>query len=125
MSGGIGNCDPGTRRQNGMTLLAVRLVGAALLLGACGSNAPQVVAIGGVEINEDGVLVVGFDTCQAEYEATVREELDEVGVTVRRTKDGHRTRECADGLRVPLTTLLGDRRLLDDSTGKEINVMRR
>ena len=108
-----------------MTILAVGLVGAALLVGACGSDVPQVVAIEGVEIDDDSVLVVGFDTCQAEYEATVREELDEVGVAVRRTKDGHPTRECADVLRVPLTNPLGDRRLLDDSTGNDITVGRR
>jgi len=71
---------------------------------------------------DDSRLVVVIGACRGERnEVAVREEDDEVHLAAR-TDDPPHGPLCADSVEVTLDGPLGNRRVIDDFTGNEIDV---
>jgi len=98
-----------------------RIAAASVLLvvAACAS-AP---AIDSGWISSDGMhLEVAVDTCGADLTVEVRYGTRDVALFVNAEND-HRENDCMDGLDITLEQPLAGRRLIDASTGNEINVL--
>ena len=95
-------------------------VAALVLLTSCGSDGTGIVEAYGSPDSER--LELAIDACRAESTSYDAEESDdEVVITI--TTEGGEGPECADGLTVELEEPLGDRRLVDGSTGEEVEVL--
>lgn len=92
----------------------------AMLLVACGGGTRNAAVVELMFISADGrTLTVGIDSCNAEPVLTVVEQqADRVVLTAEseQTAGG----DCADGGVVTLREPLGDRRLVDDLTGRDV-----
>src|SRR4051812_918435 len=97
---------------------AVTAVAAAVVLVACssgGRRGPQAIVGGSVD---DAVLHLWIDTCNGDPETEVVETADNVTVTVVST--GRNPGDaCQDPVTVTLAAPLGERPLIDGSTGDE------
>ncbi len=72
-------------------------------------------------LGEDGrTLELGVGSCNAQHTVEVQESADEVRVTV--TASGGDGNDCMDGVTVVLRDTLGDRTLVDGSTGNVFGV---
>jgi hypothetical protein len=94
------------------------LLAAAVVLAACSpaeSRGPQRIVGWSVDAM---VLHLWVDTCNGDPETDVVETADDVTVTVVST-GGNPGDACQDPVTVTLTAPLGNRRLLDGSTGHE------
>lgn len=98
--------------------LSIALVaGLALVVAGCSAN-PE---IREVYLRSDGVTVeFGIDTCNADLEAQVVESDTRVEVTISAENDT--TDDCADSIVITLDQPLGDRQLINGSTGKVLDV---
>ena len=76
------------------------------------------------ELTPDGrSLSFSLSVCNADQDVDVREDEDVVAVSIRSSRgDGN---DCADGVVVELDAPLGDRTVIDASTGDEVTVVRR
>jgi hypothetical protein len=94
-----------------------------LLVSGCGGGSDPT-PVFGAQLEPDGVtLHLDLESCDTtEQTAEVVETDTEVRVTVH-TKGGS-DNDCADSMQVELTDPLGDRPLVDDPTGDEIDVER-
>jgi len=97
---------------------AVTAVAAAVVLVACSSGerrGPQ--AIVGWSV-DDAVLHLWIDTCNGDPETEVIETVEDVTITVVSTKRDPGN-ACQDPVAVTLAAPLGERPLIDGSTGDE------
>jgi hypothetical protein len=97
---------------------AVTAVAAVVALAACSpaeGRGPQ--AIVGYSV-DDVVLHLWIDTCNGEPETDVVETAEDVTITVVSTKRDPGN-ACQDPVTVTLAAPLGDRPLIDGSTGDE------
>jgi hypothetical protein len=102
---------------NGRGLSAVLVAGLALVLAACSTD-PE---INEVYLRSDGVTVeIGVNTCNADLDAVVVESDTTVEVTI--TAENDTPDDCADSIVITLDQPLGDRPLIDGSTGNAIDV---
>lgn len=77
----------------------------------------RTVQINGAQLLPDGTLVANLNVCNAgENTVRVSEARDEVVVTAK-TDGPVGGDDCSDGVTVPLDDPLGDRQLVDGSTG--------
>lgn len=84
----------------------------------------RAVEINGAQLLPDGRLVANLNVCNAgENTVQVSESDGEVLVTAR-TDGPVAGDECSDGIAVPLNDPLGDRELVDGTTGEPIKVDR-
>ncbi len=68
-------------------------------------------------------LTLGVDSCGDELEVDVKEELEAVHVLItRRAGPGDGENACRDTVRVKLKSPLGERTVVDDSTGEQVQV---
>ena len=81
---------------------------------------PTRVVRGTVESPSRVVLLVA--SCNKSPTAEVREEADAVTVTAYAARSGSNGSDCVDAVTVQLHAPLGDRRMLDGSTGLPIRV---
>lgn len=124
------------KRQNSMKRLALLACLAGFAFSGCsadsqepeasaGDDSPlRAVEIHGAQLLPDGRLVANLNVCNAgENTVQVSESDSEVQVTAR--TDGPIVGdECSDGIAVPLSSRLGDRELVDGTTGESIKVDR-
>jgi hypothetical protein len=93
---------------------AVAAMGVLLACAPTGRGPQQIV---GWSV-DTAVLHLWVDTCNGDPETDVVEAADDVTVTVVSTR-GNPGDACQDRVTVTLTAPLGNRRLLDGSTGQE------
>lgn len=94
---------------------------ALLMLAGCGADEPAVVTVYGDP--ESTRLEVSVDTCNRNPVVTVEETSDEVHLTVAADEpSGDGVDDCMDGAVVSLDAPLGDRTVVDDSTGERVDV---
>lgn len=104
---------------------AVLLLGVPLLLTAAGCGTERVpVEVLYASANSDDVLRVSVNTCQGSPELTsVTETAAAVEVAVASDKQSSGLRPaCADHVNVELDEPLGDRDLIDASTGRPVEI---
>ncbi|MDQ3526642.1 MAG: hypothetical protein M3424_01890 [Actinomycetota bacterium] len=100
-------------------LCALSAVG---LLSGCQVSAPVFEVWSGTDERE---LQVGVDTCNREPEVTALETATEVRLSVRVNRSFALTKnDCLDGAMVTLKEPLGDRQVVDDSTGVQLTVQK-
>jgi hypothetical protein len=92
---------------------------AAGLTAACSSSG--VATIRRATLQEPRVLELSFDTCNADLSFTLEETANEVRIAVRQENDEPEN-DCADALIVDLAQPLGDRAVVDESTGAAVDV---
>lgn len=98
-------------------LLVLWIVAAVLLLAACSTNA----GIFEAYISADGVTVeLSVNTCNADLSTEVIESESTAEVTVIAENDT--TDDCADVITITVNEALGDRSLIDGSTGEVLRV---
>ena len=66
-------------------------------------------------------LVLGLDTCNADLSADVEETAEEVRIRVYAENDT--PDDCADGIQLTLDDALGNRRVINDRTGEQLDVV--
>lgn len=95
----------------------VLAIGLVVLVTACATN-PE---INEVYLQSDGVTIeFGIDSCNADLDALVVESEATVEVTITATSDT--PDDCADSIIIMLNEPLGDRQLLNGSTGDVLDV---
>ncbi len=98
-------------------LNAVLVAGLALMLAGCSTN-PEITE---VYLRSDGVAIeFGVNTCNADLDAVVVESDTAVEVTI--TAENDTTDDCADSIAITLDQPLGDRQLINGSTGDVLDV---
>lgn len=106
---------------NGRTAVAWAMPLAVLLLAGCGTDAPRVLAVYGVP--ESTALEVGVDTCNRNPVVDAEETTEEVRLRVTADEpSGDGAEDCRDSVRLTLEAPLGDRVVVDDSTGEQVPV---
>lgn len=103
--------------RHGSSVVAVVAV---LALGGCGSATRDI--SGSVYLHEDQVtLTVSVDACSSSTRVEVEESASDVRLhaTSDRERNGN---DCRDSVDVTLASPLGDRRVVDDSSGEELTV---
>lgn len=91
---------------------------------AGGDGSLRTVEINGAQLFSDGRSIANLNVCNAdENTAQVSESDREVRVTAR-TDGPVAGEECSDGIQVSLDAPLGDRALVDATTGNEVRVDR-
>ncbi len=93
-----------------------------LVVGGCGGTAAPVME---ATLGQDGRSIdLGVASCNADHAVTIEEEsVDEVEVTVTATGDDGN--DCMDVVTIVLQKELGDRTLVDGSTGDVIGIVSR
>ena len=105
-----------TKRRLNAVLVAL-VAGLALMLAGCSTN-PE---INEVYLRSDGVAIeFGVNTCNADLNAVVVESDTAVEVTI--TAENDTTDDCADSIAITLDQPLGDRQLINGSTGHVLDV---
>jgi hypothetical protein len=109
-----------SRRRIRTGAVGVATIAAGLVLvAACESS--DDVRIGGVNGEpSSSSLFLGLNTCDADLSAEVEETAEEVRIRVH--AENNTTGDCLDGMRVTLDDALGNRRVIDDRTGEELDV---
>ena len=91
-------------------------------LAGCGADQPSVVIVYGDPGSTR--LEVGVDTCNLHPSVAAEETTEEIRLTVtadERSGDG--VDDCRDSDDLTLETPLGDRIVVDDSTGEQVEVV--
>jgi len=92
-----------------------------LLVAGCGADAPSVMIVYGDP--ESTRLEVSVNTCNRNPSVDAEETSEEVRLTVTADEpSGDGENDCADGDDVTLEAPLGDRIVIDDSTGEQVEV---
>ncbi len=102
-----------------MTCAMAVLVSAVVAAGCIG---PRDARINQATLQGDRTLVLGIDACNGSNEAKTTERSDQVRVKVR-TDDAPGGDDCSDVVTIQLKEPLGDRPLIDDSTGRAVEVL--
>ena len=94
-----------------------------LFLAACsGSEAPRIVAVYGDAASTR--IEVGVDTCNLNPVVLAQETTSEVRLSVTADEpSGDGAEDCADSDWVRLESPLGDRVVIEDSTGEQLEVL--
>lgn len=104
--------------------VAGRVLGVVMLtcgVASCGSGGTEIVDVYGLP--DSTTLELSVDTCDAlSISVDVEEDADEVRLTVT-TEGGDEGPECLDSVDVELDEPLGDRRVVDTSTGDELEIL--
>jgi hypothetical protein len=96
------------------------LLAAILVLLACGGRRDAKIVDAVLE--GERTLVLGIDACNAdENRVSTTEDPETVRVSVT-TDDAPGGDDCADGVTVELAAPLGDRELIDETTGEPVAV---
>ena len=90
-----------------------------LLLAACGSTGPEILAVYGDP--QSRTLEVSVGVCDAELSADVEETAEEVRISVT-AEDATTVADCADYTVVTLDEDLGTRRVINSRTGEQLDV---
>jgi len=99
--------------------LAVLLAASTVLLGCGGRRDARIVD---AVLEGERTLVLNIDACNAdENRVATTEDWETVRVSVT-TDDAPGGDDCADGVRVELAAPLGDRELIDETTGEPVEV---
>jgi len=102
-------------KRNGLSVVLV--VGSLLLLAACSTN-PE---IDEVFLRSDSVTIeFGVNACNADLFAEVVESDTTVEVTI--TAENDTTDACADLIAITLDKPLGDRQVVNGSTGEVLDI---
>lgn len=92
---------------------------------ASGDDSPlRAVEIHGAQLLPDGRLVANLNVCNAGENAVQVSESDGEVLVTARTDGPVVGDDCSDGIGVPLSSRLGDRELVDGTTGEPITVDR-
>ena len=105
----------------GVAGAAGRVLGVVVLMcgvASCGGGGTRIVAAYGLA--DSTRLELSVDTCGAEISVDVEETADEVRILAE-TEGGEKA-ECLDSTVVALDEPLGDRRVVDASTGDEVEL---
>ena len=103
-----------------MPVWCVGLLG-VLLVAGCGADAPSIIIVYGDP--ESTRLEVSVNTCNKHPVVEAEETKQEVRLTVTVDKpSGEGEGDCADGDDVTLEAPLGDRIVVDNSTGEQVEV---
>jgi hypothetical protein len=103
-----------------MPIWCVGLLG-VLLVAGCGADAPSIIIVYGDP--ESTRLEVSVNTCNKHPVVEAEETTQEVRLTVTADEpSGDGEGDCADGDDVTLEAPLGDRIVVDDSTGEQVEV---
>lgn len=90
-------------------------------LAGCGDDVREVEILGAHGQADSRELVIApDDACNLEPRADVVETADEVRVTV--TVRGTTNEDCGEGVRISLASTLGDRTIIDGSTGEPVGL---
>jgi hypothetical protein len=102
-------------KRNGLGVALV--VGLVVLLAGCSTNP----AINEVYLRSDGVTIeFGVGSCNADLDAEVVESDTTVEVTI--TAENDTSQDCADLVVITLDRPLGERELVNGSTGEVLDV---
>ena len=102
---------------NKRRLSAILVAALALVLTGCSTN-PEITE---VYLRSDGVTIeVGVNTCNADLNAVVVESDTTVKMTI--TAENDTTDDCADSIAITLDQPMGDRQLINGSTGDVVDV---
>ena len=102
---------------NKRRLSAILVAALALVLAGCSTN-PEITE---VYLRSDGVTIeVGVNTCNADLNAVVVESDTTVKMTI--TAENDTTDDCADSIAITLDQPMGDRQLINGSTGDVVDV---
>jgi|GEM_PF-1014756 len=108
------------QRQRARLRAYATVLGAVSVMASCGGAGEA--AIRAAYIGADGItLEVGVDTCNADLTTDVVETGAQVEVTVM--VENNTTADCADSIRITLDAPLGDRTLVDGSSGETVDVL--
>jgi hypothetical protein len=99
--------------------LAVLLVASLVLLGCGGRRDARIVD---AVLEGDRTLVLSIDACNADDNRTETTEEDDAVTIAVTTDDPPGGDDCADGVTVELAGPLGNRALIDESTGEPVEV---
>lgn len=83
------------------------------------TSTPRNVKVSSYVLDEPSTLTLFLESCNAEPEAELSESVSEVWVRVV-SNEPETGNLCQDGLKVTLDSPLGDRRLIDASTGDQV-----
>ena len=95
------------------------LVSAVVTTGCIG---PRDAKIYQATLQGDRTLVLSIDACNGSNTAETTERSDQVRVKVR-TDEARGGDDCSDVVTIQLKEPLGDRPLIDGSTGREVEVL--
>lgn len=92
-----------------------------LLVAGCGGDAPSIVIVYG---NPDSSRIeVGVDVCNRNPSVNAEETTEEVRLTATADElSGDGEDDCRDSVDLTLKAPLGDRIVVDDSTGEQVEV---
>lgn len=71
------------------------------------------------------VLELGVSSCNGDPDAEVTETPDAITVTVTADLPGSNSDDCADGMTIPLSEPLGQRKVVDGATGQTLDIIDR
>lgn len=91
---------------------------------ATGGDSLRPVGINGAQLFADGRLVANLNVCNADENTVEVSEGDGDVQALARTGGPVAGDECSDGIEIPLDSPLGDRALIDGTTGVEVQVDR-
>ena len=98
----------------------IALLGVVLVAG-CGADAPSIVIVYGDP--ESTKLEVGVDVCNRNPVVDAEETTEEVRLTATADEpSGDGENDCRDSVDLTLETPLGDRIVVDESTGEQVEV---
>jgi hypothetical protein len=113
----------GARGGHSVRVRLSSIFGACLVLVVgCSDRSEATPIIDGEYRGATQVLALTVTSCNAEVSAELVETATSVRVAVE-SKGGDRLADCADGIEVRLDRPLGDRRVIDDHTGKVVAVV--
>lgn len=109
-----------TLRSMAAKLRLAVLAVAGMGLGACGGFSDVAIYHAGRDGPESTVLFLSVQSCNADHQIELDESATVVTVTIAARQDTDD--DCSDAVAVLLDAPLGDRPLVDGSTGGPINV---
>jgi hypothetical protein len=119
MKVGVGHASRVLRVRSPLTCTMAVLVSAVVTTGCIG---PRDAKIYRATLQGDRTLVLELDACNGSNEAKTTERPDQVRVDVR-TDDAPGGDDCSDVITIQLNEPLGDRPVIDGSTGRSVELL--